>query len=101
MSNDPFYKSAAWRRLCEAVRKRSRGVCEVPGCGQPGKVVDHIAGRRRGGSDTLTNLRHLCRRHDNQIKEGPNGRRKSGGTPRAIGCDATGAPRDPRHWWNR
>jgi 5-methylcytosine-specific restriction endonuclease McrA len=100
MPNDPFYKSAAWRLVCEAVRQRSRGVCETPGCRAPGKVFDHIKSRRAGGADDPSNVRHLCRRCDNQVKEGPHGKRKSGGTPRAIGCDATGAPRDPSHWWN-
>jgi 5-methylcytosine-specific restriction endonuclease McrA len=73
----------------------------VRGCDAPGKVVDHIIGRRRGGSDTLDNLRHLCRDHDNQLKEDASGQRRSGGTPIVRGCNATGQPLDPNHPWNR
>lgn len=99
MSTDPFYRSAAWRRVCDAVRQRSGGRCEVPGCDRPGKVFDHIRSRRRGGPDTPGNVRHLCRLHDNQVKEDARGERRSGGKMTVPGCDATGMPIDPNHHW--
>jgi 5-methylcytosine-specific restriction endonuclease McrA len=88
--------------LRAAVIRRSRGQCEVPGCTSPGAVVDHVVSRRRGGTDELGNLRHLCRRHDNEIKEDATGARRGDGKlsgPR--GCDAAGIPIDPNHGWHR
>jgi hypothetical protein len=98
MPSDPFYRSPLWRSLCAAVARRSRGVCEAPICISPAKVVDHVVSRRNGGPDILDNLRHLCRRHDNAIKENRHGERARGGV--MIGCDATGMPTDPAHPWH-
>lgn len=95
---DPFYRSLAWRRLCAAVAKRSRGMCEAPGCRNKGRVVDHVVSRRRGGPDSLSNLRHLCASCDNRIKEDQHGRRRSQGI--MAGCDVHGVPSDPNHPWN-
>jgi 5-methylcytosine-specific restriction endonuclease McrA len=61
-------------------------------CTEPGKVVDHIVSRRNGGLDHASNARHLCRRHDNQVKEKQDGTRKSNGVFKVIGCDADGWP---------
>lgn len=98
MSSDPFYKSAAWRRLCKAVKRRSRGQCEAPGCTSPGKIVDHIISRRRGGPDHESNLRHLCPRHDNEIKEDQHGNRRGDGKLKSVpACDASGLPLDQSH----
>jgi hypothetical protein len=99
MPNAPFYKSKKWGFLREAVIRRSRGQCEVPGCTAPGKVVDHIISPRNGGRHVLANLRHLCRAHDNQVKEDASGKRRGGGQPVAAGCYADGSPRDPAHPW--
>jgi hypothetical protein len=101
MSNDPYYKSAEWRRICKAVRERSRGICEVPGCGHAGVVFDHVRARRQGGADQPFNVRYLCRVHDNQVMQGSDGQRKSGGKLTLPGCDVDGRPRDPGHWWNK
>jgi 5-methylcytosine-specific restriction enzyme A len=101
MPNDPFYKSRKWRALCAAVCRRSRCRCEVPGCTAPAKVVDHIVSRRRGGTDTLDNLRHLCRAHDNAVKEMANGERRNAGKLVVRGCTPDGLPLDPAHPWNR
>jgi hypothetical protein len=98
MSADPFYKSINWKMLREAVIKRSGGRCEVSGCTSPGKTVDHIISRRRGGPDALSNLRHLCARHDNEVKEDQHGNRRGGATfkPNSA-CDASGLPVDRDH----
>ena len=92
MPDDPFYTSRIWRSICTEVKIRSRGMCEVPKCTSPGKVVDHIISRRMGGRDHPDNMRYLCRRHDNQVKEKSDGTRKSNGVFKVIGCDVDGWP---------
>jgi hypothetical protein len=63
-----------------AARLRIDGYrCVVPGCGRLAVVVDHIVSRKIGGTDTLDNLRSLCRAHDNQVKEAPSGIRRTDG----------------------
>lgn len=91
MTTDPFYRTAEWKRLRRAVLARDP-ICKTPGCGCTSVAVDHIVERRRGGSDTMANLRGLCAQCHNQ--------RSRGGEPRAKGCHADGTPRDPGHWWN-
>ena len=76
-------------------------VCVVPGCGAAAIVVDHIVPRYRGGSDTLNNLRSLCRVHDNQIKERPGRSERGYGGEFRTGCDVDGRPKDPSHPWYR
>lgn len=93
-----FYSSPLWRSLCAQVARRSGGMCEAHGCTRPAKVVDHILSRKRGGPDVLHNLRHLCRQHDNAVKEGPDGSRANAGILK--GCDASGEPADPAHPWH-
>jgi hypothetical protein len=73
----------------------------VPGCPRPGRIVDHIVSRRRGGANHPSNLRHLCAVHDNAVKEGADGQRRSGGELVVKGCDVRGRPIDPAHPWNR
>src|SRR5262249_865526 len=41
----------------EAVKERAKGMCESPGCSNPGAEIDHI----RDSSPDLTNLQYLCR----------------------------------------
>lgn len=93
---DPFYRSLNWRQLRGAALRRDRWRCVV--CGDRAVVVDHIVSRRNGGPDTLGNLRSLCRRHDNAIKENQHGNRRSHGI--LGGCDASGVPSDPNHPWH-
>jgi 5-methylcytosine-specific restriction endonuclease McrA len=100
VSADPYYQTPHWRQLRAARLKLDRHVCVVPGCGHRATTVDHILRRRDGGSDTIDNTRSLCKRHDGQVKEGADGKRKSGGKLTAIGCNAQGLPNDPAHWWN-
>lgn len=96
MSTDPFYRSRQWLALRAAALEAAGGACEV--CGAPAVVVDHRVSRRQGGTDTLDNLRCLCRTHDNGVKEDAAGKRRRGG--RFVGCDAQGNPLDPQHWWH-
>lgn len=96
---DPYYLTKAWRRLREARLQVDGHVCVVRGCGQPACVVDHIVSRKAGGADTLTNLRSLCREHDQQVKERPGGKRASKGKLTVRGYHADGSPRDLSHPW--
>lgn len=96
-----YYTTPEWYALRAKVIRRSKGRCEVPGCCERGLVVDHIVSRRQGGADHESNLRHLCRSHDNQAKEDATGKRRSGGVFTVPGCDSTGRPLDPNHPWNR
>jgi len=101
MPDDPYYLSASWRRLRQAALTRDAFQCVTPGCRAKATIVDHVVPRNAGGSDALSNLRSLCRRCDGMVKERPGGRRRpGGGRPRAIGCDTSGQPLDPLHWWN-
>lgn len=89
--SDAFYRSKEWKALRAEVLRR-QPTCATPGCGERSVAVDHIQPRAKGGQDTLRNLRGLCVHHHNQ--------RRRGGEPRLVGCDASGAPLDPSHWWN-
>ena len=100
MPNDPHYASPAWRAARAERLALDRHTCTVPGCGRPAVVVDHIIARRDGGTDAITNLRSLCREHDNQAKEDHTGRRRSGGRFTVRGCDSDGLPLDPNHPWH-
>lgn len=100
-----FYKSREWRRLRQRVLNRAAGVCEVDGCWERAAVVDHIEARPRGvegmcSADREENLRALCRRHDNEVKEDRLGRRRSGGEFSTDSWGADGLPLDARHPWN-
>ena len=90
---DPFYRSPLWLRLRALALKRDGYMCTVPGCGAKATHVDHIQRRKAGGADALFNLRSLCRLHDGQVKELPNGKRRNDGKFRLLGCDADGWPR--------
>jgi 5-methylcytosine-specific restriction enzyme A len=96
---DPFYLTKAWRRLREERLRLDGYVCVVPGCGQRATVVDHVVSRRAGGANILSNLRSLCREHDDQVKERPGGIRANKGKLIARGCHHDGSPRDPNHPW--
>jgi 5-methylcytosine-specific restriction endonuclease McrA len=90
---EPYYKSPEWRALRLACLKRDHFKCVVPGCGLKATSVDHIIGRREGGADALTNLRSLCKAHDNMVMQSSNGERRRSGQLTAKGCDADGWPR--------
>jgi hypothetical protein len=101
MPNDPFYRSDLWKTLRRARLNLDRHTCVVPGCDMPASIVDHIVPRYRGGPDTLSNLRSLCRRHDLQIKERPGRLERGNQGQLRPGCDVDGRPRDPAHPWFR
>jgi 5-methylcytosine-specific restriction protein A len=88
----PYYHARRWRRLAAACIARDP-ICTTPGCGRPSSYADHIRPRQQGGGDDLSNLRGLCDQCHNRRSA------KGNAEPRVIGCDASGAPRDPGHWW--
>src|SRR5690349_16605910 len=98
MPNDPYYRTPEWRTLRAAALERDRHTCTVAGCRARATHVDHIVSRRDGGPDVLSNLRSLCKPHDQQVMQGPSGKRRSGGRLHVKGCDADGMPLDPTHW---
>jgi len=96
--SDRFYRSSARRMLRAAALARDDGRYTVCGTASAG-IVDHVVSRRRGGPDTLANVRTLRRHCDNAIKEDASGKRRSGGV--APAHDARGQPLDPGHWRRR
>jgi len=58
--SDPYYQTAAWRKLRAQRLAIDGGICVVPGCNRKANTVDHIKRRRDGGADALPNLRSLC-----------------------------------------
>ncbi len=99
MPSDPFYRTKKWKHLRAAALRRDLYTCIVPGCGQPAYAVDHIKARRAGGTDTLDNLRSLCKPHDHAVKETSTGERGNAGVLVVKGFYADGTPRDPSHPW--
>ena len=93
MSGDPYYKTSEWKALRAAVLKRDP-ICRMPGCTARSTIPDHIVPRRRGGADTMSNLRGVCHACHNRITA-------HGQAMRPKGCDAQGWPIDPDHAWNR
>lgn len=72
---DPYYGTAAWKKLRAAALKRDDyqcvglpgDPCRTPDRGRGGRLhVDHIQPRRDGGPDALPNLRTLCPACDNR-----------------------------------
>lgn len=98
---DPYYRTHAWRQLRATRLKLDGGMCTVPGCPNRATHVDHVVSRRNGGPDTLANTRSLCRDHDQQVKERPDGKRANKGKFTVRGCRPDGTPLDPNAWWNR
>jgi 5-methylcytosine-specific restriction endonuclease McrA len=101
MPGDRFYHTMEWQNLRAAALRRDGYRCTVKGCSARATHVDHVISRRDGGPDVLSNLRSLCKQHDNQVMQGPDGKRRSGGRPFLKGCDADGMPLDPAHWWKQ
>jgi HNH endonuclease len=74
---DPYYASTPWRELRAKRLAMDNHTCVVEGYGQRAIVADHIVSRSAGGADSITNLRSLCRLHDNQARERSDGTRKN------------------------
>ena len=110
MAANPFYSSPFWRALKAAALKRDGYRCVVQGCEATSRTsrlsVDHEEPRPRGVTsptplDVLSNLRTLCKAHDNGVMQQSDGQRRNGGQFVVKGCDAAGRPLDPNHPWNR
>jgi hypothetical protein len=95
MPNDPFYRSSAWRKARASRLQLDGHRCTVPDCHATAVVVDHCNPAKPRSLDPR-DLRSLCRLHDNQVKEGADGTRRSGGQFKIIGTDADGWPLDPK-----
>jgi 5-methylcytosine-specific restriction protein A len=76
---DARYRTSDWKALRQQILQRDAHRCVAPGCMAPAVVVDHILSPRNGGSDDPSNLRSVCRTHDNRVKELPDGTRRNGG----------------------
>lgn len=104
VARNAYYRSLHWQALRAQAIKRDNGTCVVPGCGSRDSIsVDHIITRPNVDHptplDVLSNIRCICRLHDNQTKEDASGKRRSGGKFKVIGCDENGWPKDIRHPW--
>jgi hypothetical protein len=63
--------AATKERLCrEAVNKRDKGKCVVPGCKEHGPHKHHIVYRSRGGKWTTANVCSLCVAHHQLLHAG-------------------------------
>lgn len=89
-----YYSSRHWRALREATLARDPlcVVCLALGQTVPAVAADHIIPRSQGGADALSNTRGLCLPHHNS--------RRGLGEPVVKGCDASGRPLSPLHWWH-
>lgn len=76
---DVRYRTTDWKALRRAILERDGYRCAAPGCTVRAVVVDHKVSPRNGGTDDPSNLRSLCRAHDNQVKEDVAGVRRNGG----------------------
>lgn len=76
---DGYYQSAEWKALRKACLQRDLYRCTLalPGCLHTASIADHIVSRRKGGTDTIENLRSVCRSCDNRLKEDHLGERRS------------------------
>ncbi len=58
-------------RICrEAVRKRDKGRCVVPGCKEKAQHMHHIVYRSRGGKWKPENICSLCAAHHGLVHAG-------------------------------
>lgn len=55
-----------WRNLRREIIARDKGKCKL--CGKGGSVVDHIKPRSRGGTDSKSNLRLICKTCDKRLR---------------------------------
>ena len=99
-----FYDSTAWRRF-RAQTLRQRPLCQVDGCGQASRHLDHRVPIRAGGAPLdPANVQALCascHSRKTALSDGGYGNRRGAMPLRATGCDVNGLPRDPHHRWNQ
>lgn len=100
MKPDPFYNSKIWK----ATRRQKLAedpLCEYcpPGRHTPATDVDHVIALSAGG-DPLAwdNLRSAC--HECHSRKTLYVERMGRDHVPMKGCDASGRPLDPEHWWN-
>jgi 5-methylcytosine-specific restriction endonuclease McrA len=101
MPGDPFYASAAWLAIGRAVLSQ-RPFCQVPGCPERSRDVDHVKSRRSGGASLDPgNVQALCTSHHSQktARQDRPAYRSSDKPLRAKGCGVDGLPVDPLHHW--
>jgi 5-methylcytosine-specific restriction protein A len=93
-----IYESTRWRKL-RRLKLKSDPLCALcpPDCRRPATEVDHIASVRERPDLTWTwgNLQSLC--HECHCRK--TAAEKNGVAVVMPGCDVTGMPTDPRHWW--
>ncbi len=99
MAARDFYNSAAWKRLRKA-KLAASPVCEtcLPRV-TAATEVDHVKAINLGGApldwDNLQSLCHECHSRKTYYIE-----RLGRDRVPVKGCDASGRPLDPAHWWN-
>ena len=99
-----FYGSTGWRRF-RTQTLRQRPLCQVDGCGQASRHLDHRVPIRAGGAPLdpahVQALCPSCHSRKTALSDGGYGNRRGAMPLRAIGCDVNGLPRDPHHRWNQ
>jgi 5-methylcytosine-specific restriction protein A len=101
-NNAAFYNSAVWKHL-RAQKLAANPLCEA--CLRLGRVtgasdVDHIRAINNGGHPTAwANLQSLC--HECHSAKTLYVDMLGRDCVPVKGCDATGRPLDPKHFWNR
>lgn len=48
------------------IKNRDNHTCQIEGCNQPGKTVDHVTPKSKGGDNSWRNLVAMCENHNNQ-----------------------------------
>lgn len=100
-----LYRTARWQRV-RRMKLRINPLCEYcpPGEVKRATQVDHIKPIKDGGAPfDLKNLASACAScHSRKTiyLDGGAGRPRGNRVP-VKGCDASGNPRDPEHWWNK
>jgi 5-methylcytosine-specific restriction endonuclease McrA len=65
-SRDQIYAEPGYRRL-RAEILAGKPICVYPGCTAVADTLDHIVPVSRGGSNHPSNLRPMCRRHNEAL----------------------------------
>jgi 5-methylcytosine-specific restriction endonuclease McrA len=65
-ARDAHYVSATYRRNRREMLSK-RPPCSIPGCIRPANTIDHIVPISMGGTNERSNLRPMCRRHNEDL----------------------------------